>query len=721
MDLCLIAAGWTDPSNWFAAIEVLIGLGFVIFVHELGHFSLAKLCGVKVEKFFLGFDIGGLKLCSFRRGETLYGIGILPLGGYVKMLGQEDNPAQLRKEMERAKLEAASVSTAGGGGTANSSEAAGQVAGESSGEAPSAEKQLFDPRSYLAKSVPQRMAIISAGVIMNMIFALVFAVVAFLVGVKQIPSILGGVMPGGAAWQVGLHGDDEIVEVAGHKVHDFPHMTGEVVNADLTHGIPLAVRKPDVKDLLRIVVQPEHLEGAPRIGVFSARELTLIKEKNVLPFEPDTAAANAIGPFLRGDRIVKIGDQPIHTYGQLQDYLNTHADDDLTVTVVRAKDAGGKGAKPAETEEVQVTVPKSPMKQFGLTMEMGPIAAVQVDSPAAKAGILPGDLLRTIDGKPVADPMRLPDELRQRAGAEVVLGLERGGKSIEAKVKLSSPPHYAPSELPDSPVAISELGAAYFVRSTVAGVEPDSPAAKAGLQVGDRITKAKIDPPSAEQIAELCKKYDNKDLDQHEFTLQFADNERNWPAFLMNLQSGFPGTTVEFTWQRGDKEMTAPKLAPVPAKGWYDAQRGWSLEPKMFIQKAAVFSDALRWGTRETAEATLLVYRTLHSVVGTKQISIRNFSGPWGIIKMALMQAKLGFGNFLIFLTLLSANLAVINFLPIPVLDGGHMLLLIYEGIRGKPADERVQEILTWMGLIFILTLMIFVLGLDFGWISRPH
>ena len=112
MDCCLIAAGWTDPSNWIAALEVAVGLGFVIFVHELGHFAVAKMCGVKVEKFFIGFDIGGLKLCSFRWGETLYGIGILPLGGYVKMLGQEDNPAQLRKEMERARQEAASGAAA---------------------------------------------------------------------------------------------------------------------------------------------------------------------------------------------------------------------------------------------------------------------------------------------------------------------------------------------------------------------------------------------------------------------------------------------------------------------------------------------------------------------------------------------------------------------------------------------------------------------------------
>ena len=65
---------------WIAAVEVAIGLGFVVFVHELGHFAVAKACGVKVEKFFIGFDIAGLKLCSFRWGETLYGIGILPPG-----------------------------------------------------------------------------------------------------------------------------------------------------------------------------------------------------------------------------------------------------------------------------------------------------------------------------------------------------------------------------------------------------------------------------------------------------------------------------------------------------------------------------------------------------------------------------------------------------------------------------------------------------------------
>ena len=290
------------------------------------------------------------------------------------------------------------------------------------------------------------MAIISAGVIMNMIFALVFAVVAFLFGVKETPTVVGGVMAGGAAWQAGVRADDDILEVAGRKVHHLPHMTGEIVNGDLAHGIPLLIQRPGVKDPLEIVVKPEQLGGKPTIGVVSSGELKLAKEKNVLPFEPESAAANAKGPFMPGDRIVQIGDQSIGSYGQLQDFLVAHADEDLTVTVARPKEAGGKEAKPEDSEKVQVAVPKSPMKQFGLIMEMGPISAIQTHSPAAKAEIQAGDLLKTVDGKPVADPMRLPDELHKRAGAEVALGLERGGKPLEVKVKLSSLPRYAPSD-----------------------------------------------------------------------------------------------------------------------------------------------------------------------------------------------------------------------------------------------------------------------------------
>ena len=83
------------------------------------------------------------------------------------------------------------------------------------------------------------------------------------------------------------------------------------------------------------------------------------------------------------------------------------------------------------------------------------------------------------------------------------------------------------------------------------------------------------------------------------------------------------------------------------------------------------------------------------------------------IVAAAGSEASQGMGRFLLFLTLLSANLAVINFLPIPVLDGGHMMFLAYEGVTGKPVNERIQFQLTLVGLALILMLMVFVIGLD--------
>ena len=104
MDLFLIAAdpSWSNLWGWGHIVQMAIGLGIVIFVHELGHFLAAKACGVKAEKFYVGFDVPMPKIgpfqipskfFSFQWGETEYGLGIIPLGGYVKMLVQDENPA----------------------------------------------------------------------------------------------------------------------------------------------------------------------------------------------------------------------------------------------------------------------------------------------------------------------------------------------------------------------------------------------------------------------------------------------------------------------------------------------------------------------------------------------------------------------------------------------------------------------------------------------------
>ncbi len=99
-------------APYWGYFQVALGLGFVIFVHELGHFLAAKTFGVRCDKFYVGFDVpislGPIKLPStlgkFKWGETEYGIGIIPLGGYVKMLGQDDDPRNAEEEAERIRL-----------------------------------------------------------------------------------------------------------------------------------------------------------------------------------------------------------------------------------------------------------------------------------------------------------------------------------------------------------------------------------------------------------------------------------------------------------------------------------------------------------------------------------------------------------------------------------------------------------------------------------------
>src|SRR5205085_8411578 len=93
--------------------------------------------------------------------------------------------------------------------------------------------------------------------------------------------------------------------------------------------------------------------------------------------------------------------------------------------------------------------------------------------------------------------------------------------------------------------------------------------------------------------------------------------------------------------------------------------------------------------------------------------------GPKTIAEAAGSAASEGVSELLIFLTMLSANLAVLNFLPIPLLDGGHMVFLILEGILRRPVSERVVVAFHYLGFLFIITLMMFVLGLDFGVIPR--
>jgi regulator of sigma E protease len=152
-------------------------------------------------------------------------------------------------------------------------------------------------------------------------------------------------------------------------------------------------------------------------------------------------------------------------------------------------------------------------------------------------------------------------------------------------------------------------------------------------------------------------------------------------------------------------------VTPEVVEGVFTAPRGFIFEPIKRIRRATTFGEQVRYGWDETTEALTMVVRFLKKL-GT-QVPLTMLGGPGTIAAAAGGAASEGVSSLLIFLTMLSANLAVINFLPIPLLDGGHMVFLAYEGLRGRPANERVVVALHTAGFVFIISLMLFVIGLD--------
>ena len=348
--------------------KVALGIGLVIFVHELGHFAAAKLCGVKCEKFYVGFDppiqIGPIKfprsLGKFTYGETEYGVGIIPLGGYVKMLGQDDDPRKMEEENQRIR----------------------QETGDDD-----AEVQL-DPRSFPAQPVWQRMIIISAGVVMNVVTGVIFAAIAFGFGVPYTPAIVGGVTPGGPAWQAGVRPGGQVTAVDQYEAEamHFREMQTEILSAgieDSDKPVDITVRYDDGPRnfALRTQERPE-LSIVRLIGVSPPTSTSFSKS---MAADPGSVAAEALTEKDKGATVVafdgvSIDPEAIVPATPLLHHLYTNPTKTISLTLRRTDDT-----------EVTVDIPPQQAKSIGVRFAIGPIIALAKDGAAEQAGMKLGD------------------------------------------------------------------------------------------------------------------------------------------------------------------------------------------------------------------------------------------------------------------------------------------------------------------------------------------
>lgn len=703
----------TEPSRLTALmatiwgfLQVALGLGFVIFVHELGHFLAAKTFGVRCDKFYVGFDvpmsIGPIKLPStlgkFKWGETEYGIGIIPLGGYVKMLGQDDDPRKAEEEAERIRL----------------------------GEGPSAP---LDPRSYPAKPVWQRMIIISAGVVMNLIFAVIMAGVAYRYGVSYTPTVVDSVVGGGPAWQAGVLPGDKLLKVgnmteenANLRFDDFRMEVALRGKDGQGAAIPLLVERGGQK--LEISPLPTNLYDPDRsnylLGVAQPRSATYgMKEF------PKGSVLEKTKPDLQsGDKIIAVDGVPLPKDPRFDEPLGSDLsaafeakwNQTVRLTIERP---GEKKDDPSK--EIKVEIPPAPAKTFGLDFELGPITAIRKGSTAEAAGVKVGDKILSVDGEVVNQALRLPSLVASKAGKTIELKVQRksdnkdnpeAGSSAGAElpevtfqIATSDQPQFDNIAMFGGVLTLADLGIAYEASNIVSSVDPGIVGGDA-IQLGDTLAQVRWEP-SDEGKALLEEVYTKRGI-RELLVDRLIDESLTVASLFDQLQEAPANMNIRCYLKRDGKTVEAVSKLQF-ASDWYLPERGLGMKPLSEIHVVESITQAAALGASETWRRFKEVLSVLR-LLATGKIGFGSLGGPFEIIQAANQEAQKGISSLLLFLTFLSANLAILNFLPIPALDGGHMMFLTAEAIRGKPVNEELQVRMTLVGVMCLLALMAFVI-----------
>ncbi|MEX0774726.1 MAG: site-2 protease family protein [Phycisphaeraceae bacterium] len=669
-----------------ALLLMALGFGFIIFVHELGHFLVAKAVGIKVTQFAIGF---GPALLAWRKGigfrggstepeyekmlkdakaaqpdiahlpgvagvgETEYRLNYLPLGGYVKMLGQEDMDA-----------------------TATSD----------------------DPRSFNRKPVWARAAVVSAGVIMNLIFAVLFFIIAFMYGVSFPPALVGGVVPGTPAATtyaaghgqdpayLGLKGGDHVVSIDGERTNDFTEI---MMAAALGHGdvpIQLTIQRQGLPQPLTYNIKPIHSKVTNLLGLGIRQPAsTRLAESDVYNLSPDLLKAGVE----KGTRIIAVDGKPVTHFHEVESKVIDAKGRPVELTF--------KGDK---EHTVQVKVHAWP----GLTtsgngteanlLGLVPttiVTAVSPNSPAEAAGVQVLDILAAINNTPWPSPQQTVETIVASADRPIALSVLRGGEIVELK--------------PVKPGADRKLGIGTLPavdQNRVGKTLPQSPLAQQHreLPAGSRILAINDEPVE-----------------------RFGDVQRILGEIAAAQGDASVPVSLKLTYQlaiKGEPTHSAQVTLP-PAEAATLAKAQWDLPMALQIGfetlrepiKANDPVGAAHLGLIKTKQFMTQTYLTLLRLF-QRTVPVNELRGPIGIFQAGTVITRdNGWPYLLFFLGVISVNLAVINFLPLPIVDGGLMVFLIIEKIKGSPVNPKVMAAVNYVGLAMFVSLFLMVTYFD--------
>lgn len=616
-----------SPADIFNVLQVVLGIGLVIFVHEAGHFMAARWCGARVEVFSLGF---GPRIFSWKRGETLFQVAAVPLGGYVKVAGEY---------------------TDGTGATP-------------------------EPGTLGTLSVPQRFLYFSGGVIMNVVFALVVLPLVMLAGLPALKPLVGAPTPGMPAWEAGLPAGTLILAVNGTEIVDFEHLvTAVALNG--SDDAQLRIQRPG-SDPETITLTPRFDEslGFYRLGLPAglSPDLSLVV---------DPAGPAAEAGITSGERLLSVTGQPqtLRAEEQLRRAFAGRAPVTLVVE-------GAEGSQREVLVEPRSTTLE--IKRIGIGATSARVDSVRTTGPAAELveglGLEDGDRFVEIGGTPVWDVNSIREALLGAAlGDSLTARIRRGGALVDLEAEASVAPVLL---LGDLAMAVTEDTSRIIV-------SPDSPAEAAGMLAGDQVISVNG---------------------------QATDT---WPVMLETIQREVAaGRSLQLeVWRDAEAggpmdELTIDVVAePVTIPDY-----GLQLDAARTVLKADGLADALSAGFGATQRFLVDVWLQLKKMLFSDEISTRNLGGIISISVISFDTASQGLPKLFFFLAILSINLAILNLLPIPILDGGHLLFLLIEGIKGSPVSERTFGYSQVVGMVMIMSLMVYVTYQDIlRWFIEPR
>jgi regulator of sigma E protease len=317
------------------------------------------------------------------------------------------------------------------------------------------------------------------------------------------------------------------------------------------------------------------------------------------------------------------------------------------------------------------------------------VGSPEKESPAAKAGLLAGDRVRALDGQPIERWDEVETAIRNSGGKPLTLAIAREGRTFEVKLE---PRAQTTRDIFGQEVEVWDLGLRLLVPSKIGQVLPGQPAQQAGLKSGDRVLA----------------------LDGTRLT--------EWDQMAKTIHAS-PGRPIRLTVER-DGQPFEVQVIPRTSR-----QQGPTGEEEIGLigigpasesqyRRLDPFSAAIA-GVSKTVDLSVLVVQGFVKLVQAK-ISPKTIGGPILIVQMTGEVAQRGLMELLSFTALLSINLAILNLLPVPILDGGHLLFAFIECLRGKPVSLKKREIAQQVGMVLLIALMVFAFYNDiFRWLGQ--